>query len=83
MKVKINPSLACGNVTAPPSKSIAHRSIICGALSGGSNIENVAYSKDIKATINCLSALGASFTSCEDTLKVGGLDIFNVNEMQF
>ncbi len=80
MKIKINPSVANGSVTAPPSKSIAHRAIICGALSGGSNIENVAYSKDIKATVECLSALGASVTANKNFLNIGGLDAFNINE---
>ena len=80
MKIKINPSVANGSVTAPPSKSIAHRAIICGALSGGSNIENVAYSKDIKATVECLSALGASVTANENSLNIGGMDAFNINE---
>ncbi len=60
MNVKISPCKPCGTVTAPPSKSMAHRYLICAALAGeGSKVSNIAYSEDISATIDCLSALGA------------------------
>ena len=59
MNVKIDPSVARGTVDAPPSKSMAHRALICGALSGGSVISNISYSKDISATLDCLEAMGA------------------------
>ncbi len=46
-------------IKAPPSKSIAHRALICAALADGvSNIYGLELSEDIKATINCLKALG-------------------------
>ena len=59
MIVKISPSQAFGRVKAPPSKSMAHRLLICGALSKQSVISGVAFSKDIEATLGCLKALGA------------------------
>ena len=34
MKLKISPSRLCGEVKAPPSKSYAHRCLICAALPG-------------------------------------------------
>ena len=80
MKVKIIPSVAYGCVTAPPSKSMAHRALICGALSGGSVVNNVAFSKDISATLECLKALGAECNACESTVNIGGLDAFDVKE---
>lgn len=52
MNVKIFPSKAKGEVIAPPSKSIAHRYLICAALSEGESVvRNLAFSKDIEATI--------------------------------
>lgn len=81
MTVKIEKSTAKGVVTAPPSKSIAHRALISGALSRGSTIRNIAYSKDIKATLDCLAKLGADFQNGEEgTVDIGGLDLFNVEE---
>lgn len=80
MKIKINPSTAVGTVQAPPSKSIAHRALICGALSGGSVIRNLAFSKDVSATVDCLSSLGASISVNENTVSTGGLDIFDPNQ---
>lgn len=65
MKAFIKPSTACGNITAPPSKSMAHRYLICAALaSGESYIQNIEYSEDILATIDCLRVLGADIREC-------------------
>lgn len=75
MKVKIFPSVAEGTVTAPPSKSIAHRALLCGALSSGSMVSNITFSKDISATVECLSALGAYSESKGSNVKIGGLNI--------
>lgn len=78
MKVTIHPSTAHGEVTAPPSKSMAHRALICGALSKESVIRNVAYSQDIQATLRCLEAMGASVKRQDDYVIIGGLDPFSV-----
>ncbi len=75
MIVKITPSRAFGRVKAPPSKSMAHRLLICGALSKQSIISGVAFSKDIEATLGCLKALGAEITVENDTVTIGGIDI--------
>lgn len=72
--------MANGEVSAPPSKSMAHRALICGALSTNSTITNVAYSKDICATIDCLSKMGANIGHNNDVVKAGGLDPFNIPE---
>lgn len=74
MNVIIQPSTARGHITAPPSKSMAHRALICGALSAGSTVENVAYSEDIRATLRCLAALGAHIEENGDSVRVGGLN---------
>ena len=76
MTVTIKKSRATGVVTAPPSKSAAHRALICGALSGGSEIKNIEYSNDVLATLDCLMALGAKMEKNENTITLGGLDPF-------
>ncbi len=77
MIVRITPSSAAGRVKAPPSKSMAHRLLICGALSNKSIISGVAFSDDIKATLSCLDALGAEISVENDTVTIGGIDISN------
>lgn len=70
-----------GIVTAPPSKSDVHRAIICAALSKGvCKVAPVALSNDIKATIECVKALGAKANLNGDTLIVDGRDIFKKKE---
>ena len=78
MKLKIYKGKAKGVATAPPSKSMAHRLLICGALSDGSEIHNIAFSKDIEATIDCLKNLGAHIEICGNTVNCGGLNINNL-----
>ncbi|MEA4825160.1 MAG: 3-phosphoshikimate 1-carboxyvinyltransferase, partial [Clostridium sp.] len=56
--IKITPSPLKGEISIPPSKSLAHRAVICGGLSEGvSNIENIIFSDDIKATIRGMESL--------------------------
>ena len=58
MKLTITPGKLSGTVTPPPSKSQAHRLLICAALAGeGSVIHNLADSQDIRATRRCLAEL--------------------------
>ncbi|MBR5896214.1 MAG: 3-phosphoshikimate 1-carboxyvinyltransferase, partial [Lachnospiraceae bacterium] len=73
MRVKIYKSRAEGTVTASPSKSMAHRDIIAATLANGTSvISNVAYSEDIKATIDCAKELGATVHVGEDCAIVTG-----------
>ncbi len=73
MDLKIFPSKLRGQVKLVPSKSIAHRAIICAALADGkSELENIAYSDDILATIEAMEALGAKFHKLGDKLIVDG-----------
>ena len=75
MLVKITPSEICGKIKAPPSKSMAHRYIICAALAKGvSRIDNIAYSDDISATLDCVEALGARVEKGEDYVIIDGTD---------
>ena len=75
MIVKVTPSAAFGRVKAPPSKSMAHRLLICGAFSKESVISGVAFSDDIMATLGCLKSLGANISIEDDTVTLGGIDI--------
>lgn len=73
MKAVFSPSFPFGEVFAPPSKSMAHRYLICGALSEQSRVSGLAMSEDIKATADCLKALGSRVDFENDTALVGGL----------
>lgn len=75
MKVTIKPGHATGTAVAPPSKSMAHRLLICAGLSDGvSVIKGVALNEDIAATIDCLTALGAKCDIDGDTVTVQGVN---------
>lgn len=61
MNVTITPSRAAGRVSAPPSKSMAHRLLISAAMARGeSRLSGVSKCEDVLATIDCLRVLGAS-----------------------
>lgn len=68
------PGTLRGTMQAPPSKSEAHRRMICAALASGcSHLSGFASSKDMEATMNCLTALGASFRAEGTQLTVTGV----------
>jgi 3-phosphoshikimate 1-carboxyvinyltransferase len=72
--LKIYPTKLSGEVKIPPSKSMAHRAVICAALGDGiSKVTNIDYSDDIIATIEAMSSLGAKITQKEDYLEVYGI----------
>ena len=49
----------CGSVNAIPSKSYAHRILICSAFADAPVlVKGMIYSKDMEATVSCLRALG-------------------------
>ena len=75
MKAIFSPSTPRGSVEAPPSKSAAHRRLICAGLANGvSVLSGIAPSEDIAATVDCLSALGAKIELSGDVAKVTGCD---------
>ena len=77
MKAIIRPSSPKGEIIAPPSKSMAHRLLICAGLCprGESRISGIELSEDILATIDCLKALGAECRTDGDTVTVRGADM--------
>lgn len=71
MKVTVVPKTLKGTVTAPPSKSAGHRSLICAALSDRpTTVSNFGESNDMTATADALTALGATVTRDGLTVKV-------------
>ncbi len=73
MRVRVWPATCQGQVTVPPSKSLAHRAVICAALAPGeSEISNVDFSQDIEATVAGMRALGAELEAAGDRLRVRG-----------
>lgn len=73
MRVTVSKSTPKGTVIAPPSKSMAHRLLICAALTDGvSKISGLELSDDVKATIDCLKALGVGIQLKDGTASVTG-----------
>ena len=71
MDITILPGPLSGSVAAIPSKSAAHRALICAALAEGeTKIYCPALSKDIEATADCLRALGAGIDYREGSFFV-------------
>ena len=72
---KVYPHKLEGNVKIPPSKSMAHRAVICAALSDGvSRLTNIDYSDDIIATIKAMESLGAIIINKDEYLEVTGIN---------
>ena len=76
MKVIFTPSHLQGSVQAPPSKSMAHRMLICGGLSDGkSTIRGISDSDDVSATLRSLTALGVTYKKDGTVVTVQGTDV--------
>ncbi len=70
MDISITPHALSGSIESVPSKSRAHRLLICGALSDGENelcIRTV--SRDIEATLDCLRSLGSTIEKTDAGYK--------------
>lgn len=82
MTVTIRPSVPSDSAAAPPSKSMAHRLLICAGVSRGgeSVVRGVALSQDVLATLDCLAALGAQYEYETGVAKVRGADVFSPPE---
>lgn len=79
MRAEIKASVARGEVKAPPSKSMAHRMLIGAGLSKGESvIKGISDSEDMKATLDCLKALGAKCELQGDTAYIKGTDLENI-----
>lgn len=79
--IAIEKSNMKGEVQIPPSKSQAHRAIICAALSKGvSKISPVQMSKDMEATIDAVKAIGCKISIDGDILTIDGTETFSKKE---
>ncbi|MBQ8880860.1 MAG: 3-phosphoshikimate 1-carboxyvinyltransferase [Oscillospiraceae bacterium] len=71
MDITIHPGGLTGTVRAIPSKSQAHRLMICAAFSDGPTyLECPQTNADIEATARCLNALGADIQRTADGYQV-------------
>ncbi|MGN0184049.1 MAG: 3-phosphoshikimate 1-carboxyvinyltransferase [Aristaeellaceae bacterium] len=71
MIARIVPGPLRGSIAAIPSKSEAHRLLICAALADApTRIPLSASSQDIDATIRCLNAMGADISLANGELRV-------------
>ena len=70
--LELTPAGLSGVVRVPPSKSLAHRAVLCAALAKGgvSVVRNIALSDDIVATMQGATAFGARIQQEEDTLYI-------------
>lgn len=58
MNAAVHPGMLRGCAAAPPSKSAAHRALICAALAGEGRVSPVSHSDDMAATLEVLNGLG-------------------------
>ena len=72
MIARFSPSTARGTITAPPSKTLAHRELMAAALSEGpSAVSGVLFSQDVLATLDCVRSLGAAVQIDGDRVRIG------------
>lgn len=76
MRATVYPGPTGGSLRVPPSKSLAHRAVICAALAAGESrlrgLDEANLSKDIQATIAAMRRLGAEIHFAGDELVVRG-----------
>ncbi len=65
-KVILKNSVLKGSLTLPPSKSAAHRALVCSFLAGSGTVSPIIDSKDMRAMLQAISALqsDASVVDC-------------------
>ena len=73
MSVTIASRPLTGTVRIPPSKSMAHRLLLCAALAeGDSVVGNIVLSDDVKVTLNAVERLGRQVSVKDGTVKISG-----------
>lgn len=76
MQVTLSPSVISGTVIAPPSKSMAHRALIAAGLADGiSLVAPLAFSQDMRATMDALQLLGAKIVCDENSATITGVSL--------
>ncbi len=73
MRISVEKGKASGRVTAPTSKSAAHRLLIAASVADGESvISSLPDCDDAQATLSCLAALGVEYEKTGDVVKVQG-----------
>lgn len=71
MNAIFKPCTLSGKISAPPSKSMAHRYLIGAALSKKPCVlSGIDYSEDVLASIDCLKMLGAEISVENDAVSI-------------
>ncbi len=81
MKAFLEPAKMGGSVNAIASKSYAHRMLLCAMLSEKEVVlKGTTFSKDIEATLNCVTALGSQVQQKKDEyiIKKSKIDEENI-----
>lgn len=68
--VKIQNSILRGEITVPPSKSAAHRALVCSFLAGGGKVSPIISSNDMQAMQQVIASLKAD-KSIVDCIESG------------
>ena len=80
MDITITPRPLSGTVTAIPSKSQAHRLLICAAFADApTTLVCPDTNRDIEATVDCLNALGADIARSESGYHVVPVSVLPKN----
>ena len=83
MNVTISRGKAQGTIIAPPSKSVAHRMLICGGLANAKSvITGINNSEDVQATLDCLAAIGVQYKHTGDVLEITGREVKKNKQIQ-
>ena len=84
MKVRITPAKLKGEIQAIPSKSIAHRLLICAAMTTGiTRVRCKTSSEDIDATVSCLRAMGSNIVRIGNTYLVPKVTVHAGQSVEF
>ena len=76
MDITIHPRLLRGEVQVIPSKSVAHRYLICAAFANNeTTLICPETNRDIEATVDCLNALGANIQRTEDGYSIDPISV--------
>lgn len=82
MIVSMKPGTIIGEISAIPSKSHLHRLLICGALADKPTVIKCQHTgaDDIKATVACLEAIGATIKWLVDGFEITPIDFNQLPE---
>lgn len=76
MDMTIQPRKLRGNITVIPSKSVAHRYLICAAFANNeTTLICPETNRDIEATVDCLNALGANIVRTENGYEIDPVSV--------